>query len=396
MNILFVSDVPFDPSYGGLERITDNLAKEFLKRGYNVYYLCHYSKCSASNTAVKQEYLPSGRLIVNDLDVEFYHNYLIENKIDIVINQRGLAFWSSYLFNVGKSNAKLVAVLHNNPTEGYFSLKDEFYNRNGSFQSRLKNLLKIITWPFSLFFVRKILYHRYTRHYKQLFQNSNKVILLSNLFIDELSKVYRGSLDKVAIIPNINTYKDIEVDFSKKEKILLYVGRLSYNQKRIDRLINIWRLIELDSRSSEWRLVIVGSGEEENKLKALVSKFNLKRVFFEGVQSDVINYYKTASIFALTSSYEGFPMSLGEAMINGCVPVLFDSFAAASDIVDCDVNGILVSPFDIEQYSNRVLDLMCNHELREIMARNAILKVDNFSAARILTLWDDLLISLCK
>ena len=40
MNILFVNDSPFNPIVGGLERVTDVLAKEMKERGHNVYYLC--------------------------------------------------------------------------------------------------------------------------------------------------------------------------------------------------------------------------------------------------------------------------------------------------------------------------------------------------------------------
>ena len=56
MNILFVNDIPFNPIGGGLERVTDSLSKELVKRGYTIYYLCDKVRDSKLYLLVSQSY----------------------------------------------------------------------------------------------------------------------------------------------------------------------------------------------------------------------------------------------------------------------------------------------------------------------------------------------------
>ncbi|RGN76255.1 glycosyltransferase [Segatella copri] len=74
---------------------------------------------------------------------------------------------------------------------------------------------------------------------------------------------------------------------------------------------------------------------------------------FEGFQSP-IEYYKRASIICMTSSFEGFPMVLVEAMQFGCVPIAFDSFEAIRDVIIPEKTGELVKPFKIKDFVNKL------------------------------------------
>ena len=71
MNILFVNKIPFNPIAGGLERVTDILAKELVKRGYVVYYLC--GKLSSSSLYLLNYDFPA-RLFLLPNDDFFYNN----------------------------------------------------------------------------------------------------------------------------------------------------------------------------------------------------------------------------------------------------------------------------------------------------------------------------------
>ena len=81
-------------------------------------------------------------------------------------------------------------------------------------------------------------------------------------------------------------------------------------------------------------MVIVGDGGERKKLEAEAKKFGVSdRVIFEGPQSDLVSYYKTADLFLLTSDYEGYGRTLIEAAAAGC-PVLSFDVGVAREILN--------------------------------------------------------------
>ena len=93
----------------------------------------------------------------------------------------------------------------------------------------------------------------------------------------------------------------------------------------------------------------------------------------------------------MTSIFEGFPLTLPEAMGNGVVPVVFNSFAAIPDIIDSDVNGILIPPFNKEIFINRLSALMQNRNEINRLAQNALKKAQEFSQSTIWAKWNKLL-----
>lgn len=115
----------------------------------------------------------------------------------------------------------------------------------------------------------------------------------------------------------------------------------------------------------------------------------LERVSFEGFCAPA-PYYRDAAIFCMTSAFEGFPMVLLEAAAFGCVPVAFDSYAAVRDIIDDGENGVLVSAFDLDAYTETLAQLMRDDALRERLALAARGRVAEFSPDKIAARWEAL------
>lgn len=109
----------------------------------------------------------------------------------------------------------------------------------------------------------------------------------------------------------------------------------------------------------DWHLDIVGDGPDAEMLKDSAQKLGLSRIAFHGFQNPE-PYYSRASVFCMTSTFEGFGLVLVEAMQHGCVPVAFDSYPAVRDIISHGENGILVPPFQEEIYSNALTSLINN------------------------------------
>ena len=153
----------------------------------------------------------------------------------------------------------------------------------------------------------------------------------------------------------------------KREKMIIAAGRLD-PVKGFDMLIEAFSKLN----SPDWRLVILGSGEEMDALKGLTRTFNVEsKVTFTGQVSDVELYYKRASIFVLSSRSEGFPGVLCEAMAYGCASVAFDCPTGPKEIITDGVDGILVEPNNIDILAEKIQYLMDNNEIREEMGQSS-------------------------
>ena len=87
-------------------------------------------------------------------------------------------------------------------------------------------------------------------------------------------------------------------------------------------------------------------------------------------------------------------MVLTEGMQYGCIPITFNNYGAASDIIDDNINGCLIPAFDLEQYAARLSELMSNDNKRIEMSKAAIEKVKLFSVENTANKWEKLFQSL--
>ena len=189
------------------------------------------------------------------------------------------------------------------------------------------------------------------------------------------------------VVSILNPIENIEQDCFTKENIVLFVGRLDF-QKRVDRLLRIWSLVE--KNINDWKLVIVGDGEYRMRYQNYAKSLNLKNVCFVGYKRGA-DYMKHSQIITVQSSHEGYPMVLIEAMKNRNVPVVFNSFEAAEDIIDDGKNGILVQPFNENFFAAAILKLIENASLLKRMQQAATLSVNRFFVTEVASKWEKLL-----
>lgn len=89
----------------------------------------------------------------------------------------------------------------------------------------------------------------------------------------------------------------------------------------------------------------------------------------------------------MTSNFEGFGMTLTEAMQNGCVPMAFDTYTALHDIVTDSVDGMIIPPKDEKKYANNLYELMSSDVRRRQMALDAMKTAQKFSISSIGAKW---------
>lgn len=396
MNILFVNDIPFNPIGGGIERVTDVLAKGLIKRGYKVYYLCGklpQSKQYLLNYDFPAQLyqLPQFGLFENEDNILYYKNLQDELEIDVVVNQRGLGGWFNGLLPI--TQTKIVSVIHSVPDGDVRMFLNKLVELTVPPFEKIKKFIKIkLSSVIKAYWKRKALEDAKT-YYNELAQYSDVIVTLSRGDIDMLNRLI-GITKKTKIIniPNPNTFDQINTISEPKKKILLYVGRLEKTQKEPLRLLKIWNI--LHKKHPDWQLKIVGDGEERNAMKNYVESQKINNVFFKGRKVDVSKYYREASFVCLTSNFEGWGMSLTEGMQYGCVPFTFGNYGAAYEIIDDGVNGCIIPAFDIKLYARRLSELMENKDKCMAMSKAAIEKVQLFSVEEIVDKWEEMLNSL--
>ena len=381
MNIVFAYPTGLNPQKGGVERITDIIAKILLKRGYTIFYLNWEREQDNYEYPVPVIDLPSSNL-EDPNNLEVYNRFLKENRIDVIINQHGLYEGTYFLSQVKVQNVKIISVLHSDPF-GYYDhlFADLMTLKDSSIKEKVKRVARFFLYRK----VKKIIHRSLVNHYTFIQEHPQYVCLLSESYKERLEE-YCDLPDNYFIsIPNPNTYENIEI-IPHKEPILLFVGRLDNRSKKLFTLIDIWyRLCKL---YPQWKLIIVGDGPDKD---VLINKAkDISNIEFKGYQ-DPREYYEKASIFCMTSIFEGFPMCLTEAMQFGCVPIAFDSFSAVYDIIKPGETGELVKSFDKKEYVGKLIHLIDDETYRKKLSKNAFQYVKRYDIANILPKWIELI-----
>ena len=203
----------------------------------------------------------------------------------------------------------------------------------------------------------------------------------------------KAGCTNVTVIPNPCSLDGQKVSIkSAKSKTILAVGRL-HEQKGFDLLLQAWKPIE--KTYSDWSLRIVGEGPKRAELEAQIESQSLKRVVLAGATNNVLDEYEAASIFVLSSRYEGFSLVLAEAMWCGTPCVSFDCPHGPAELL-ADDRGWLVPDGDIAELTAQIAYALSHPEEALKRAQKAqSFAQTTYSEAAIMPQWVQLIES-CK
>ena len=379
MNICFYHHHGINPLTGGIKRMTAALGDELASHGHKVVYLGRESDANDVFDKTRQYFLSALEGNSKDAVLE---NFLKNQRIDVFVFQDGDdgEIFSAEIFS--RLGIPIVCCVHNDP----MLWKNLVYAK---ILRRPCGRVFSIAFPWFIALKTFLKGRKYIRIFRKNSRTADATVLLSERFVPEYSRLISAAdKRKISAFPNPIPFFPQQTELSTKRRELLFVGRMDNRQKCMDFLLAAWA--KLETRFPDWRLRFVGDGRGLSPLRALSEKLKLRRVFFEGRQSPE-PYYRDASIFCMTSAFEGFPMVLLEAAAFGCVPVAFDSFAAVRDIIDDGENGALVPAFDLDAYAETLARLMSDDALRERLAENALAQIpEKFSPEKIGAQWEAL------
>jgi glycosyltransferase involved in cell wall biosynthesis len=172
---------------------------------------------------------------------------------------------------------------------------------------------------------------------------------------------------------------------------IVAIGRLS-PEKGYDRLLEAFARIA--PARPEWRVVIWGEGDEREPLEALRAQLGLAdRVALPGLTRRPLDELSAASILALPSRREGFPMVAVEALACGVPVVAFDCLSGPRELIQDGLNGRLVPADDVAGLGAALAGLIDDPAERRRLGANGPAIVARFSLERVLGSWDDLFAS---
>lgn len=181
----------------------------------------------------------------------------------------------------------------------------------------------------------------------------------------------------------------------KRKKEIVAVGRL-FEQKNYPLLIKSFYDIKDDIK--DYNLKIYGEGVLRENLEDLIKSLQIEdRVQLCGQKDNIIEYIKYASVFVMSSDFEGMPNSLMEAMALGLPVISTDCpCGGPKTLINNNQNGILVPVNDRKQLSEQILRLINDKELSNKLSNNAIKIVDNFSPDIIYDKWGKYIYKITK
>lgn len=211
----------------------------------------------------------------------------------------------------------------------------------------------------------------------RLFYNrADQVVAVSSGIKEELHYYFGLRKNKVTVIENgcdlATMESQIGEPLSDEEAALFHGKRIIITTGRLTEAKGQWHLIrafaKIHEKMTDTLLVILGVGTLENYLKDLAVRCGMKdSVYFAGFSDNPYKYIRRASVFVLSSMYEGFPCALAEAVCLGCPCVSTDFGSAAREILasESELTGEKVSGPTKVEYG--VLTPVCSGRMYQSM-----------------------------
>ena len=229
--------------------------------------------------------------------------------------------------------------------------------------------------------------------YRDLVRQVDCFITLTPEYVQEFVSALglnEEEASRFAVMPNMAFLpKHQPIPAKDRPKKILFVGRLSYADKRPDRVLQIWE--KVCQYLPDWEVEIYGKGSEEKFLRRMIQEKQLPRITLKGYIADATAVYASGAILMMTSTYEGWGLVLSEAQASGVVPIAFDSSAGIRELIGKDSTyGCLVAPFDLDAYAAQLRRLCQDVELRSRLSQAAQTHCLDYSPERIRSRWEEI------
>lgn len=349
MKIVFSNKAINNP--GGTERITSILSKELVERGHEVHIVSFIGSDQETffeiDKRVKLHYLAPTKdkypFPIRDIRrIVLLKRLYKEINPDIVL-----------IVDAGRSFVNIPAA------KGYKTITWEHFNVDVNWHlghglsrriaAKYSDLIVTLTEPAA-------------EAYKTKFKAKNAICIYNPVTVDASTP---SKLDK---------------------KVCMAMGWLGPQKNFID-LINAWNLTS--ARKNGWKLRIIGQGKQKQMLENRIKELDLSgSIEMLPPQKNVVEQYKNASVYAMSSHHEGLPLVLIEAMAMGLPIVSYDCPTGPADIVSHEKTGLLIPYLNVEALAEGLERVMSDKDLRETFSKQSLIEVEKFSVKSIVDKWE--------
>lgn len=386
MKILIIADNIF--TLGGVQRVVTVLSNQ-LAKSHKVEIVC----TSKGVIEAREMYGLENSIKViksNKMGQTSLFNRLLKKILKLCTYKSGR---DSVLYNINilsmiyvplSSKRKYAKLINENQYDVVIATEGKHSLVLGAIVNKIK--AKTIGWQHSSYEAYletpgKYYFNQHTL-FRKYMDNLDKVVVLT-----ENDKIkYRRELSIEAHVQ----YNPVAFSTDKKadlnNKIILFVGRLNIMLKGIDMLLEAFT--EVLRHHPECKLRIVGDGEDRDKISKLIDEHGIAdNVTLVGATSNVLEEYLAASVLVSTSRWEGFGLTIIEAMESG-LPVVAYENTGPSEIIRTNEGGVLVKKGDTQVLAKAVTEILSDDCRRKILGKKAIARADDFSVDKIAKEWE--------
>lgn len=328
MNILFMTRETYPHKIGGREVFLYHLTNELANRKNNVWLLCEKGSGEPNKNI-----------------------HYIEQKLIPIPRLRFLSFFLKSILSV-KSISNEVGIIN-----------AHFHDINCLLLPILKIIFKI---PYVITVHGGGLKEWENKWlFKFAFGNANSIIAVSDAIKKEYEK--RGCRNVITIPPVLPIEKNIinveqkmtRYGINPETKVILFLGRLTPN-KNPDLLLEAFRSLGTEYITrKKLSLVYVGGGPLKGKLENMIQEYRLEKwtkIVGSVPHEQVSGWFEVADLYILPSDYEGFPLSIVEAMSHG-VPVIATDTRGINEIITHGENGLLFPIGNIQALKTLLIEM---------------------------------------
>lgn len=384
--LLIITDNPY--KLGGLERVTIDFAN-MMSKTYQVSIVCTDKKVdvdySLYNLSKDVE-----TIIDKSIQKEFSPNVLIRGLR--FINKRYLG-----ISNIGFlkriyvnycSYSNLINTINTNKYDVVVAMQLKLSIVLGYISDSVRS--KTIGWQHNTYDAYFNMKKKYYWNQHQLASEYLKKLTRCIVLSDEDARLYKKNLNveaKRIYNPITIGYKEFVTKPEVGTKRILWVGRITKVQKGIDYLIDIAETLK--KIYVDFNLTIVGDGEDFLYLKQEISRRGLiENVVCVGRTNEVEKFYRESSVLISTSRWEGFGLTIVEAMAFGLPVIAFDN-SGPDEIINSNDVGIIIPKYDIALFANRVNELLHDDKQLARMSVAAWTRAQDFTPNVISEYWKE-------
>ena len=336
-------------------------------------------------------------------------NYLVEKLgYDVVIltqNEGNSPLFYEYNKNISFQDI----ILKGNIFKFFITYKKELKSRIDSINPDIiivaDNGLKAYTIPFIiktkipiLLEIHSSLYVEESKQYNLILNKLKARIIhkfkrfcanqYDKIIVETVSSINEWKIKDIIVIPNPLWFKQ-QKSANLKAKKVIAVGRHTY-EKGFDRMLKIWQ--KVIEKYPDWHLDIYGKSSAKNELQLLARELNISNnvTFYEPVKN-INEKYLEASIYLMTSRFEGFGMVLIEAMASGVPCIAYDCPCGPKAIIANNSDGFLIENDNENDFIVAVETLIENENSRLEMGEKSKESAKKYNIDVLMQIWDSLL-----